>query len=136
MDHEAKVQQAELRRRLAADGNGAAADALRVEAAGFAEACDFKEVLHELLVAAEAVYPSIAERLLENPILTLIGKKPTRQQRWVPKPAQPFPPLVARSYAYLSFIAYNIMPAYSAMKWLHSCRITSCMTTNLPLSVT
>ena len=43
MEHDAAVQHAELRRRLAADGNGAAADALRVQAAGFEEACDFKE---------------------------------------------------------------------------------------------
>lgn len=44
IEHEAAVQHDELRRRLAADGNGAAADALRVQAAGFEEACDFKEV--------------------------------------------------------------------------------------------
>lgn len=43
MEHDAAVQHAELRRRLAADGNGAAADSLRVQAAGFEEACDFKE---------------------------------------------------------------------------------------------
>lgn len=44
IEHEAAVQHDELRRRLAADGNGAAADALRVQAAGFEDACDFKEV--------------------------------------------------------------------------------------------
>ena len=41
---EAEREQGELRRRLAADGNGAAADSLRIEAAGFEDACDFKEV--------------------------------------------------------------------------------------------
>lgn len=40
----AAVEREDLRRRLAGDGNGAAADALRVEAAGFEDACDFKEV--------------------------------------------------------------------------------------------
>lgn len=34
----------ELRRRLRSDGNGAAADNMRIEAAGFEDACDFKEV--------------------------------------------------------------------------------------------
>jgi len=40
----AAAEREELRRRLAGDGNGAAADALRIEAAGFEDACDFKEV--------------------------------------------------------------------------------------------
>lgn len=60
MAHDTKVQQAELRRRLAADGNGAAADALRVEAAGFEDACDFKE--ESVDVVAERIY----EVLLAN----------------------------------------------------------------------
>jgi hypothetical protein len=45
-DLKAKSQAAddELRRRLRADANGAAADNMRIEPAGFEDACDFKEV--------------------------------------------------------------------------------------------
>jgi hypothetical protein len=41
---EGRAADEELRRRLRGDGNGAAADNMRIEAAGFEDACDFKEV--------------------------------------------------------------------------------------------
>lgn len=44
MKAQAQAADDELRRRLRADGNGAAADNMRIEPAGFEDACDFKEV--------------------------------------------------------------------------------------------
>lgn len=55
---ELRDQQRELRQRLLAVGNAAAADALRVQPIGFEWACDFKELSMD--ITAERIFEELS----------------------------------------------------------------------------